>query len=140
MKYRVSAMVAGLAAASCLAAVAVSAGEVERSEKASQQLANALQGRTAGAPVNCIPNYQGKSRMEVIDDSTILFRDHGTVYVQVPRGKCHGLESGGVTLITRQYGSTQLCSGDINEMIQPTTGIGFGSCVYGPFVPYRKTG
>ena len=28
---------------------------------------------------------------------------------------------------------------DIQHLVDPSTGIGGGSCVFGPFVPYRKT-
>lgn len=104
----------------------------------SEKLAKALNGRTAGPPVNCIRNIQGTSRMEVIDDDTILFREGGTVYLQRPQGGCNRLGGGGMALITRQVGSTRLCSGDISQLVDPTNGIGGGSCVMGPFVPYNK--
>lgn len=140
MKLRTSILpLAGVA----LVAAAVSnapAKEMERSPKAEQKLAKALAGRTAGAPVNCIPNFQGKARMEVVDDWTILFREGDTVYVQNTQGRCNRISNGGYALVTRQYGSQQLCAGDINQLVEPTTGIQGGSCVYGQFVPYRKAG
>lgn len=105
---------------------------------AAQELAKALEGRTAGPAVNCIPNFQGKSRMEVIDDGTILFREGGTVYVQKPRQRCDRIKDGGYVLVTRQYGNQQFCSGDINQLIDANTGVFGGDCVFGPFVPYRK--
>ena len=50
-----------------------------------QKLAKALAGRTAGHPVNCINE---RSKMQIIDDGTILFRDRGIVYVQQPPRGC----------------------------------------------------
>jgi hypothetical protein len=76
--------------------------------------------------------------MQIIDDWTILFKDGRTTYVQNPRGGCAGLTNGGYTLITRQFGVSQMCSGDINQTIDLTTGMNGGACVFGPFVPYTK--
>lgn len=127
----------------CVALVVASgsiapAKSADPAAKAAKDLALALKGRTAGPPVNCIGNFQGKARMEVIDDQTILFRQGGVVYVQKPRASCDRIGNGGYVLVLRQYGNQQICSGDINELIQANTGIVGGTCVFGPFVPYRK--
>lgn len=76
--------------------------------------------------------------MQVVDDYTILFHDGRTVYVQNPRGGCSGLGSGANTLVTRQFGTTQLCSGDINRVVDLQTGMSGGSCVFSQFVPYTR--
>ena len=102
----------------------------------SQRLASALAGRTAGAPVSCISD---RARMQVVDDWTILYRDRGVVYVQKPRGGCHGL-SNNMSLIRNQFVTTRLCRGDINRIVDLRTGFGTGACVYSEFVPYRKVG
>ena len=111
-----------------------STAQQSRSPKSEQQLANALAGRTAGSPVDCISE---RSRMQVVDDWTILFRDRGVVYVQEPRGGCHGL-SNNMSLIRDQFGTTRLCQGDINNIVDVRTGFGTGACTYSKFVPYRK--
>lgn len=110
------------------------------SAKASSKLAKALQGRTAGQPVSCISNLRGQARMEIVDDSTILFREAGTVYVQKPAGGCNGLGSGSYTLVTRLAGSNQLCRGQIGDLVDRVSGFTYGSCVFGDFVPYKKAG
>lgn len=107
--------------------------------RASEKLAKALAGRSAGEPVSCIGNSRG-SDMQVIDDYTILFREHGTVYVQKPHGGCYGLGNGNYTLVTRINGTNRLCSGQIGELVDRVSGYGYGSCVFGDFVPYRKAG
>ena len=76
--------------------------------------------------------------MQVIDDWTILFRDGRTVYVQNPRGGCPGLGNASRTLVTRQFGTNELCDGDIDHMVDLVAKIQGGSCVFGPFVPYTK--
>jgi hypothetical protein len=108
-----------------------------RSPHAQKELAEALAGRTQGPPVRCLPSYRD-TRMEVIDDWTILFRDGRTVYVQNPRGGCRGIGIGRLTLVTRKFGTNQTCEGDINQLVDLQTGIGGGACVFGPFIPYTK--
>ena len=120
----------GVSAADCTTAPV----QETRSPRAQRELAEAMAGRTPGPPVRCIPRFKA-NQMEVIDDWTILFRDGRTVYVQNPRGGCSGL-GGGRTLVTRQFGTSQLCDGDINHTVDLTSGIQGGSCVFGPFVPY----
>ena len=137
MKLRIPAL-ALVGAAVAVAAFSASQAEVARSPKAEQKLARALAGRTAGPAVNCISNFRGQSRMQVVNDDTILFRDGGTVYVQRPNSACSGIEDGKYSLVTRKYGTQQICSGDINQLVDVGTGFHAGSCTFGPFVPYRK--
>lgn len=103
----------------------------------SQKLAKALAGRTPGQPVGCISNSRG-SDMQVIDDYTILFKEGGTVYVQKPKGGCHGLGSSNYTLVTRIAGSNRLCNGQIGQMVDRVSGFSYGACVFDEFVPYRR--
>lgn len=114
--------------------------QAAQSPKAQKELSQALAGRVAGQPVECINNFRGKSRMTVIDDQTILFRDSGVVYLQKPPGGCSNLDRGTTTLVTRLHGSEQLCAGDINQVVDQNSGIFRGSCAFGQFIPYRKVG
>lgn len=102
-----------------------------------QELAAALAGRTAGQPQRCIPNYRA-TQMEVIDDQTFLYRDGKTIYLQRPMGPCTGLANRSFTLVTKQYGTNELCRGTINQMVDLHTGMHGGACVFGDFVPYTK--
>jgi hypothetical protein len=43
-------------------------------------------------------------------------------------------------IVTRQFGGGGLCSGEIAEVVDPTTGISISSCSFGEFVPYRRMG
>jgi len=130
-----------LAAATGAAIIATSAVAVAEkdsdSARATQKLDRALAGRTAGQPVSCISNMRG-SDMQIVDDYTILFKEGGTVFVQKPRGGCAGIGNGNYTLVTRLNGSSRLCNGQIGEVVDRVSGFGFGSCVFGDFVPYRK--
>ena len=121
----------------CSAAVAAGSSvpaQPGRSPKAERKLAEALSGRVAGEPVSCV---RENARMTVIDDSTLLFRDRGVVFLQLPRGACRGL-SRGMTLARNSTGASRLCSGDISSIIDTSSGYSTDACVFGDFVPYKK--
>lgn len=123
--------------AATLAACSTAPAEPMRSARAQQELAEALAGRVAGRPVSCLPNYRAND-MRIIDDWTILFRDGRTIYLQNPRGGCPGIGSRRNILVTRLFGTNQLCSGDISHLVDPVSGIGGGACVFSEFVPYTR--
>lgn len=137
MNLRVSPLIA-VGGALLLASCSTAPVQEARSPKAERQLASALAGRTARPPVRCLPSYR-TTQMEVIDDWTIVYRDGRTVYVQNPRGGCRGLGIGAYTMVTRQYGTNQMCDGDISQLVDLRTGMHGGSCVFGPFTPYTKS-
>lgn len=126
-----------LAGTALLGACSTTPAQQARSERAQKELDEALAGRVQGKPVACLPTYRADN-MQIIDDWTILFRDGRTVYVQNPRGGCPGIGSHRNVLVTRLFGTTQLCSGDISHLVDPTSGIGGGACVFSDFVPYTR--
>ena len=123
--------------AAILASCTSASHEYQRSSEAQQELDKALAGRVAGKPLNCIPNYRATD-MQIIDDYTIIFKDGRTVYLQTPPGGCPGIANHGNILVNRPMGTSQLCSGDINHLLDPATGMQGGSCVFDEFVPYTK--
>lgn len=130
--------IVGLSCAVLLAGCSTAPAEVTRSADAQQELDKALAGRVAGPPVNCLPYSRSTSDMQIIDDWTILFKHGRTVYLQNPRGGCPGIGSHRNILVTRLRGTTQLCSGDINQLVDPVSGIGGGACVFSQFIPYTR--
>jgi hypothetical protein len=79
--------------------------------------------------------------MVVIDENTILFRDGGNrVWRTDLRGPCNGLGRPGTALLTKQYGGTGLCSGEIAQVVDTSLGFTVGSCALGDFVPYTGPG
>jgi hypothetical protein len=111
--------------------------QITHSPKAQKELNEALAGRVPGKPMDCLPNYRS-TQMQIIDESTILFKDGRTVYVQNPRGGCPGLGPGGYTLVTREFSNNQMCQGDINKMVDLNARVSGGACVFGPFIPYTS--
>jgi hypothetical protein len=91
-----------------------------------------------------LPNYLSANDMTVIDDSTIVFGRgslSGSVYVAHMRSPCTGLRGPGPNaLVTRQVGSSGLCSGDIATVQDTMAHITVGSCTFGEFVPYARAG
>ena len=109
-----------------------------RSAHAENHFRELISGKVAGQPVACLPSYRAKD-MVVIDDSTIAFREGGSrVWVTNLRSSCAHLGSGHYALVTRTFGGTGLCSGDIAEVADVSNGFTVGSCVVGEFTPYTK--
>lgn len=110
-----------------------------RSVEAEQHLNKLLAGKSAGQPVNCLPSWKSND-MVVVDDNTVVFRDNANrVYVNNFRDGCSNLGSGWYALLTRRTGST-LCSGEIAEVIDTSSGMTVGACSLGEFVPYTRAG
>lgn len=106
-----------------------------RSPQALQQLDRLLAGKVAGRPQTCLPNYRARD-MTVIDENTVLFRDGATTWRAELPGGCMNLGRPGYALVTNQYGGEGLCSGQINRVVDTSTGILAGSCTFAEFTPY----
>ena len=92
----------------------------------------------SGPPRDCLASYK-QQEMTVIDSSTIAFREGtGHVWVQKTQSPCTPLgRTGPYALVTRS-GQSQLCRGDIAEVVDTTSGMNVGSCVIGEFLPYSR--
>ncbi|WBO22619.1 hypothetical protein [Sphingomonas abietis] len=95
-----------------------------------------LAGRTPGKPQGCIMQSQ-------IDDSTIF--DQGAIlyhmkggpdYLNTPTPRCPSLRSDSF-IVSHTY-SNQLCRGDILQVHDQASGMDFGGCPLGDFVPYAR--
>jgi hypothetical protein len=108
-----------------------------RSVKAQQEYERLLAGKVAGPPVSCLPSYN-QNDMVVVDDHTIAFRNGSSrVYVNHMLGGCTNL-GGPYALVTRTFGSAQLCRGDIGQVVDVMNHFTVGSCVFGDFIPYSR--
>jgi len=111
----------------------------ERSAAKQREFDQLLAGKVAGPPVSCLPSYRSND-MVVIDDHTIAFRDGGRrVYVTQMQGGCTNL-GGAYTLVTKTYGTAELCRGDIGQVVDLHSHFTVGSCVFGDFIPYSRAG
>jgi hypothetical protein len=108
-----------------------------RSAQAENHLQKLLAGRVAGPPVACLSDYRTQN-LVVIDDRTILYRDGRTYYRNdFNGGACENLRIGNA-LVTKRFGGTGLCRGDIAQVVDFSSGFTVGSCQMGDFVPYTK--
>ncbi|HEX6741931.1 MAG TPA: DUF6491 family protein [Sphingomicrobium sp.] len=108
-----------------------------RTAQNQQRYDQLLAGKVAGPPVSCLPTYH-QDDMVVIDDQTVAFRQGSNrVYVNHMQGGCSNL-GGSYALVTKQFGSAQLCRGDIGQVVDLTNHFTVGSCVFGDFVPYTR--
>jgi hypothetical protein len=111
-----------------------------RSVKSEQRYQQLLAGKVARPPVSCLPSYNAND-MVIVDDQTVAFKvGTGRVYVAHMQGGCTNLSAGPYALLTRQYGGSGLCHGDIAQVIDTINHITVGSCVFGDFVPYLRAG
>ena len=99
------------------------------------RLARILDGRVAGQPVNCISLSNARSS-EVVDDTAIVYRSGGTLYVNRPRIGADALDDDSI-LVTRTTSNT-LCSIDMVHLIDRVSHFQRGFVTLGEFVPYRK--
>ena len=134
MKTILALSLAALAAASCAPADPVAS--TERAERDAMELAEALRGRTAGAPVSCV-DQRTLSGNRSAGEGAIIFDGPGDlIYVNRPPAGCPDL-SFDRALVTRTI-SGRLCRGDIVTVVDPLNGTQYGGCGLGDFVPYRR--
>lgn len=99
-----------------------------------QELDKVLEGREAGQPVSCIPQYQTRE-MRVIDRTAIVYGWGNTIWVNRPRN-AEQLDSDDI-MVTKLYGS-QFCSLDIVRTVDRVSQMPTGFVSLGEFVPYRR--
>ena len=120
-----------------LAGCMAEAPPAEVSAEAESRLAAQLEGRVAGPPQSCV-RQQDLLGNESVGEGAIVFRARtsGLVYVNRPAAGCPEVRHGRA-LKTRTT-STQLCRGDIAEVVDPLSGMSYGACGLGDFIPYRR--
>jgi hypothetical protein len=131
-----SALIIGATLAGC----AATAAQPTRSAQKQQEYQRLIAGKVAGRPVSCLPTYNAND-MIVIDEQTVAFRQGANnVYIAHMPGGCSNLGRPPYVMVTKQFGSAQLCRGDIARIVDTTNSITVGSCVFGDFTPYRRAG
>jgi hypothetical protein len=99
-------------------------------------LAEALAGRTAGEPRSCV-RLQDVRNTRSAGRDTILFDGPGdVVYVNRARSSCPDIKSWHA--IRHRTVGTNICANELIRVFDPNTGIEFGGCSLGEFVPWRR--
>jgi hypothetical protein len=99
------------------------------------RLARALQGRVAGAPVDCITLHNVHST-RVIDHVAIIYDAGGTLYVNRPTAGLEGLNDWDV-MVTRTP-TSRLCNVDVVHLYDRVGQMQTGTIFLGDFVPYKR--
>ncbi|HJQ15570.1 MAG TPA: hypothetical protein VJ859_01100 [Allosphingosinicella sp.] len=109
----------------------------EAAASADAKLQAALAGRTPEAPVGCVSQRLLRGN-KGFGTATIVFesQSRNLVYVNHPPGGCPELDS--FRALRTRTTTDQLCRGDIVSVFDPTSGIEYGSCGLGDFIPYRS--
>ncbi|HEV2747493.1 MAG TPA: hypothetical protein VGW34_09380 [Allosphingosinicella sp.] len=119
-----------------LASLALAAAPAQaRTGDAEAELADAVEGRVAGEPVDCI-NLRNIRSSRIIDRTAILYEAGGTLYVNRPRSGASSLDRWDV-LVTDTH-SSQLCRIDVVRLYDSAARMQTGFVFLGEFVPYRK--
>lgn len=136
MKY-LSLLLIASALGSCGTAPPVQSAE--QITRAQAQLADLTAGKVAGPPVSCLSHHASRE-MIIIPGGTVAFRDSSRrIYVNNMGGGCPNLRDTN-TLVTRPVATTSLCRGDIAQVLDTSSHIFVGSCVFGDFVPFTRPG
>lgn len=122
-----------LGAAALAAMLAAPATAAPRKDPETR-LAERLEGRVAGEPVDCIDLHRVRAST-IYDRTAIVFESGSTIYVNRPEAGNNSLRRYDI-MVTRPT-MNRLCSIDTVEM-RDTSGFYSGSVFLGDFVPYRK--
>ena len=112
--------------------------DMSSGESGYTNLAAALDGyEQSGPPVSCVNRrFLGSNRPA--GEGAIIFEGatRGRLWVNRPRAGCPSLNFNR-TLITNSP-SSQLCSGDIAQVVDLGSQVQHGACALGEFTPYRR--
>jgi hypothetical protein len=113
--------------------------EAPRPVAGASTVAYLLGGKTAGPPIRCMPSYR-TTDMTVVDSQTVAFRESGRrTYLVHLSGGCGDIANG-AALVTKSYGTDQMCAGDIAHAMMGGSRMIAGSCSVQSIVPYTRPG
>jgi hypothetical protein len=94
-----------------------------------------LAGRIAGKPKSCLTRHEAENMS--VHNGMLLYRVNRRLTYKNEMNGCNQLRVGDL-IVTRLYGTSQLCRGDIAEIVSRAGYFPKGSCAFGDFVPYVK--
>jgi hypothetical protein len=103
---------------------------------AAPDVARLLSGTPDGKPEHCIRQRDLRGQT-IVDRSTIVFERGGGRYYRTDVGPgCAALRPDRA-IVTREI-AVGICEGDPFQVFDTMSRIGYGTCTFGPFVPYRR--
>lgn len=127
------ATLAVIGAAAGLVAAPIEAARLSGEER----LAKLIEGRSAGAPRNCIATNSNHN-LTVIDKTAIVYKQGRKVWVN--RTKHPETLDDDDIMVIRKFGTSSLCRQDMITTIDRSSGMFTGAVFLADFVPYEKAG
>ncbi len=94
-----------------------------------------LSGTVTGPAAHCIRQRELRGQT-IVNQSTIVFERGGGRYYRSDVGECAALRPDRA-IVTREI-AVGICEGDPFQVFDPISRVGYGSCTFGPFVPYQR--
>jgi hypothetical protein len=123
-----------------LASCATPQEPAARGAEAQRDLQQLIAGKTAGAPLRCVPGVH-TSDLRIIDGRTVAYPlgTKMTYVVHLSQG-CDSLAGGNYTLVTEHFGGDGPCQGDAARVADLASRMPVGSCIVSEIVPYSRPG
>lgn len=118
-----------------LLAGCAAAGRTDGENSESRALARQLAERTAGAPEECAPRFEGQG-LHAVDRRTIVYDAPGTLWVNRLEADCPSLTPESV-LVVETFGD-RYCRNDRFRAVERASAIPGPYCRLGNFTPYRR--
>ena len=106
-----------------------------RQAQAQRDLAEALEGRVAGKPQDCV-STMGLGGPQIIDANTLLYREGGRIWRNDLPSSCPSLDR--FSIIVAELHGSQICRNDMFRPVDPGSRIPGPRCRFGQFTPYVK--
>ena len=110
--------------------------QASRAVEGQRDLAEALKGRVAGKPQDCLFSPASANGPQIVDSRTILYRDGKRVWRNDLAADCPALDRYDI-LVVELHGS-QICRNDLFRPVDPGSRIPGAYCRLGQFTPYVK--
>ncbi len=137
MKTAGSLIAVALLAAACTQTPQERIATQEANAAAAAKLGKQLAGLTPGQSTSCMPRFP-TTQVQAFGPTILYTVSRGLKYRSDTAGGCERVGRGDI-LVTRSP-TGQLCQGDIATTIDQAGRTFSGSCSFGPFVRYSKTG
>ncbi|WP_293873024.1 MULTISPECIES: hypothetical protein [unclassified Sphingomonas] len=137
MKTAGSLIAVALLAAACTQTPQERIATQEANAAAAAKLGKQLAGLTPGPSTSCMPRFP-TTQVQAFGPTILYTVSRGLKYRSDTAGGCERVGRGDI-LVTRSP-TGQLCQGDIATTIDQTGRTFSGSCSFGPFVRYSKSG
>jgi hypothetical protein len=132
---RIAPALLALAVVAAPMAAAPAAAATDRAAAGEAELAQMLEGRVAGEPVECIQDHSSDS-LQIVDGTALVFRRGATIYVNRPEG-ARTIDYWDLPVIHR-FGGSKLCRLDRVELRDRTSHFPGPSLFLAQFVPYTR--